>query len=533
MTTTYIRYYLRKLKAYLAFKTEIVNHQEIIKEMASGGDHSWIYYLMLLMAGLIALLGLLTNSVAVVIGAMLISPLMGPIISSGLAVTIGDLMLARRAFRTIAISVFLTILLTAIITLLSPLKEPTAEILSRVRPNIYDLFVAMFSGIVGAVALCTKRNYLITATGVAVATAVIPPLSVTGYGLGTGQMLLGMGGFLLFFTNFVAIVLTSNLVFFIMGFRSSQVDTHQHSRRTRLMIITGLLSLISIPLIYTLVVDIKKVNTRKRIERVLKNQLNIEKRSRMTSYSYVIQQGKLVVRASVNTTTLIARQAVDKLETELKQDFQSPVDLQLEQVLVASEKVPEQAASLLQNVSLTPPPETSAEISAKVERLVSTARAELNQAFAPFPVADTRLTFSEPGKPLVVTATLQRDYPVSDDERLLLSRQLERALTLPVKLAIAETALLPPLQFNKDKSLSPASIKALAIINQLPGGPAGFRFLIESSSRKNNREVAVLKNYLTQELGLPEPLILQGRSSAKTAATADITLKIVRREKRQ
>ena len=126
---------------------------------------------MLLLASLIALLGLLTNSVAVVIGAMLISPLMGPIISSGLAFTIGDLHLARRAFKTIAISVMLTIVVCTIISFISPLKEPTAKILARVRPNIFDLFVAVLSGIVGAIALCTKRDYLITASGVAIATA--------------------------------------------------------------------------------------------------------------------------------------------------------------------------------------------------------------------------------------------------------------------------------------------------------------------------------------------------------------------------
>lgn len=514
----------------------MVNHQEIIREVISGVDHSWIYYLMLLMAGLIALLGLLTNSVAVVIGAMLISPLMGPIISSGLAVTIGDLPLARRAFRTITISVGLTILLTALITLLSPLKEPTAEILSRVRPNIYDLFVAMFSGIVGAVALCTKRNYLITATGVAVATAVIPPLSVTGYGLGTGQMLLAMGGFLLFFTNFVAIVLTSNLVFFIMGFRSSQVETHQYSRRTRLLIITGLLSLISIPLIYTLVVDIKKVNTKKRIELILKKELNVEQKSRMTGYSYVVQQGKFVVKASVNTTTLIEKQTVDALETALKQSFKSPVDLQLEQVLVASEKIPEQTtATLLQTVSVPlPSPESSVQISTKVERLVTRAGRELKQSLLPFPVSDIRLTFPEAGKPLEVAATLQRDYPISDDERLLLSRQLEQTLELPIRLVITEVALLPPLQFNKDRTLLPESIKALAIIRQLPDGPAGFRFLVESPFRKNSKEIAVLKKHLIRELGIPESLIVQNRYSInKTATTAGIRLKIVRHKEKQ
>ncbi|OGT96265.1 MAG: TIGR00341 family protein, partial [Geobacteraceae bacterium GWB2_52_12] len=286
MNSTYLRFHIKKLKDFLAVKTEMVNHRAVIKEVASSVDRSWVYYSILLLASLIALLGLLTNSVAVVIGAMLISPLMGPIISSGLAFTIGDLHLARRAFKTIAVSVTLTIVVCTIISFISPLKEPTAEILARVRPNIFDLFVAVLSGIVGAIALCTKRDYLITASGVAIATAVIPPLSVIGYGLGTGQLMLALGGFLLFFTNFVAIVLTSDLVFFILGFRTSHLETVQYSPRKRFLIITSLLTLISIPLVYTLVVDITMVKEKKRIERVLKQHLNKDLVSRMTGYDY-------------------------------------------------------------------------------------------------------------------------------------------------------------------------------------------------------------------------------------------------------
>jgi uncharacterized membrane protein len=86
-----VSYYTKKLSEYLAVKTAMVNHRGVIKEVASSVDRSWVYYITLVMASLIALLGLLTNSVAVVIGAMLISPLMGPIISSSLAFTIGDL----------------------------------------------------------------------------------------------------------------------------------------------------------------------------------------------------------------------------------------------------------------------------------------------------------------------------------------------------------------------------------------------------------------------------------------------------------
>lgn len=530
MNTTRIRYQIKKLKEFLALKTEMVNHQAIIKDVASGVERSWIYFLMLLSAGLIALLGLLTNSVAVVIGAMLISPLMGPIISSGLALTIGDLPLARRAFRTIAVSVALLILVTALATLISPLKEPTAEIMARVRPNIYDLLVAVLSGIVGAVALCTKRNYLITATGVAVATAVVPPLSVVGYGLGTGQIMLAMGGFLLFFTNFVAIILTSDLVFFVLGFRTSHVETIQHSPRKRLLIVAVLLCLISIPLIYTLAVDLKKMNTKKRIERILKKNLNRENASRLTNYFYLDQEDNILVNASVNTVKLIDGRFKKELENELTKTFNLPVILKLEQVLVASEKLPAQATPPLMSTSAAPPParaDTPAELRGKVDSLREQIATELAAALAPFPLSGTRISFSGADAPLQVAVTLHRDYPVGNDERLILSHLVQKFLDLPVELTVAESPLLPNLTYSKDGSLSPDTLKNLAIISELPGGPAGFRFILQSP-RKNGSELAVLNKHLTEELKVPKESISSVRTSGKTVQGNWVALKIVR-----
>jgi len=518
-----LNYQLKKFKDYLALKTEMVNHQGIIREVASGVERSWIYYLMLLMAGLIALLGLLTNSVAVVIGAMLISPLMGPIISSGLALTIGDLPLARRAFRTIAVSVALTILIAAFVTFLSPLKEPTAEILARVRPNIYDLFVAMLSGIVGAVALCTKRNYLITTTGVAVATAVIPPLSVAGYGLGTGQIMLGLGGFLLFFTNFVAIVLTSDLVFFIMGFRTSHVESIKYSQRTRLLIIAGLLALISIPLVYTLVVDINKVNTKKRVEKVLKKHLNRENFSRMTGYSLKQLKGKTDIRTTINTVNYITKSAEQTIESELEASLGNRVNLHLEQVLVASEKLPEQHEAVLLPEK---PKDTGAEISAKASKLVGTAEQLLSAALAPFPLTDTRLAFSSSRQPLEASATLHRDWPVSSDELLLLTRQLEQALEQPLRLKIKTVPFVPPISLSKDGSLAPESVAALAMIKQLPGGPDRYRYQLLVTGRTNGLLLTTLHKYLTEQLQVPEKALeIRNRN---TKGPAEIVLRVVR-----
>lgn len=529
MNTAKLQYQLKKLKDYLALKTEMVNHQGIIREVASGVERSWIYYLMLLMAGLIALLGLLTNSVAVVIGAMLISPLMGPIISSGLALTIGDLTLARRAFRTIAFSVGLTILVTAFVTLLSPLKEPTSEILARVRPNIYDLFVAMLSGIVGAVALCTKRNYLITATGVAVATAVIPPLSVAGYGLGTGQIMLGLGGFLLFFTNFVAIVLTSDLVFFIMGFRTSHGETIQYSQKKRLLMIGGLLVLISIPLVYTLVVDIQKVNTKKRIERVLKKHLNQEDRSRMTGYTFKPVEGRMDVRATVNTTQYLAGPSEQAIENELSEGLDKPVDLHLEQLLVASAALPDrQEHGLLDGAKSAAREDTAIEISTKASSMAARAEQQLAAALHPFPVTGVRLGFAPRRQPLLVTAVLQRDWPVSDDELLLLARQLERTLEQPLTLQLEMQPLLPPITVAEDGSLSAESTAALELIKRLPGGLQGYRFRIEGGGRNGRAEGAALKRHLTETLQVPESLVTVQQKSRGKQNTVALVLQVVR-----
>ena len=125
-----------KLSGYMDRKTSGINHREVISELVQRSEMTEGYLSSILLANLVALLGLLTNSVAVVIGAMLISPLMGPIFSLGLAFTIGDLVLSRRALRTIVSSILLTVVGAALLTLLSPLKGTTPEILARTRPHV-------------------------------------------------------------------------------------------------------------------------------------------------------------------------------------------------------------------------------------------------------------------------------------------------------------------------------------------------------------------------------------------------------------
>ncbi len=180
-----------------------------------------VYWLQIIFAAGIATLGLVLNSPAVIIGAMLISPLMNPILASGLALATGDIVLGLRAafnlFLSCAAAIFFAVLLVVIL----PFREMTAEIAARTQPNVLDLLIALFSGAVGSVAICREVKGVVTSIpGVAIAVALMPPLCVVGYGIGLALVFdaatgwrVASGGGLLFLTNLVAITLTAMLVF--------------------------------------------------------------------------------------------------------------------------------------------------------------------------------------------------------------------------------------------------------------------------------------------------------------------------------
>ncbi len=179
------------------------------------------YWLQVLFSAAIATLGLVLNSPAVIIGAMLISPLMGMILANGLAFAAGDLILAIRALMNLALSCFLAIAFAFLLVSILPFKEQTSEILTRIKPNVLDLVIALFSGALGSIATCKEAKGVVTSIpGVAIAVALMPPLCVVGYGIGITVSLhlpdglkIARGGGLLFLTNLTAITLMAMLVF--------------------------------------------------------------------------------------------------------------------------------------------------------------------------------------------------------------------------------------------------------------------------------------------------------------------------------
>ncbi len=182
------------------------------------------YWIEVALSAGIATLGLVQNSPAVIIGAMLISPLMGPILSTGLALAVGDSYLLLKSVLNIALSIAASTGLAGLLVWLLPFHTVTQEILSRIHPNLLDLGIAILSGLAGSIVVCrgSSGSSVMALPGVAIAVALMPPLCVVGFGMGSHFNLEIMyGASLLFLTNLVAIVSSAFAVFLLVGMDAS------------------------------------------------------------------------------------------------------------------------------------------------------------------------------------------------------------------------------------------------------------------------------------------------------------------------
>ncbi|MBA4225344.1 MAG: TIGR00341 family protein [Hyphomonas sp.] len=220
-----------------------IDHMEVVDHVHEEGGVSGRYLFMTAMSCGIAILGLLLSSPAVIIGAMLISPLMGPIMLMGFSLSILELKALREAILSLAIGTGLALGTSFLIVFLSPLTDVTPEILARTRPNFFDLLVAVFSGLAGGYAVIHRKGE--TIVGVAIATALMPPLAVVGYGLATAQFQLAGGAFFLYMTNLLAIALSVTVLSRFYGFGERHSPQHNFWQTG---LIVGVFVALSIPL---------------------------------------------------------------------------------------------------------------------------------------------------------------------------------------------------------------------------------------------------------------------------------------------
>ena len=214
-----LRHISERLNAHIP-RLSMEERVEVYKSIRRGARPDADYFVMIGLAAAIAAFGLLLNSPAVIIGAMLVAPLMSAIVGLGMGIMMGDLRLLRLAASASLRGMLLAIGVGVLAGLIAPHDIATAEVLSRTQPSLLDLGVALVSGAAGAYALC-RKDMLASLPGVAIAAALVPPLATVGIGLAHGNFAIAGGALLLFVTNLVAISAASVIVFLLLGFRPS------------------------------------------------------------------------------------------------------------------------------------------------------------------------------------------------------------------------------------------------------------------------------------------------------------------------
>ena len=240
MNNSLLRQFRIFLTRHFDLRQEKEDEEETIESLKKGvefrGTNLWV----LIFAIFLASLGLNTNSTAVIIGAMLISPLMGPIMGFGLGLGIADFELVKRSLRNYLTATLFSVVTATIYFLISPISEAQSELLARTSPTIYDVLIAFFGGLAGIVAGSTKSKGNVI-PGVAIATALMPPLCTAGFGLATGNLSYFLGAFYLYFINTVFISLSTYIVVRVLKYPNKEFLDKKRAmvvRRYMMIIVT-------------------------------------------------------------------------------------------------------------------------------------------------------------------------------------------------------------------------------------------------------------------------------------------------------
>lgn len=298
------------------------------------------FFVMVILSCTVATYGLLSNSTAVVIGAMLIAPLMGPILGGALAVATNSNSLLTMSAKTEALGAVTAVVLAALLTLILPRAELTPEVMARTTPTILDLVVALASGAAGTYAMCVKPQGA-TLPGVAIATALMPPLCVVGIGLAKQNFSVVSGAGLLFLANMVAINVAAIAMFELAGFSSDVcrdgicIDDNANKKKYRMLYPIVLLIIISIPLAFIMYKTYSHANTEQVIKSSLIESLEvIAPHSTLISAEYQEKDSRYEINAAFRTTKIIAPENIRQMENLLELRLGKSVGISADVVLV-------------------------------------------------------------------------------------------------------------------------------------------------------------------------------------------------------
>lgn len=287
------------------------------------------FYVLIILASIIAFFGLLQNSVAVIIGAMLVAPLMSPMIAIAHAIVMGNLRMLRRSVLSTLAGIGITIGSAALFTWLLPTLQPGSEILGRTHPSLLDLIVALASGAAAAYAL-GRKEVAAALPGVAIAAALVPPLCVVGYGLGSSNREIAYGASLLFLTNQASIILAGATMFLLLGFRPTR-DEHSGLVRRGFVYATIGILVILIPLAISSISIVRQMYNESQTRVILTRELDAniaeveEIDIRATGDGYVV-----AFKAYVYQTTGGEPDFLEDVRQQLASTFGKPVTLRVQ-----------------------------------------------------------------------------------------------------------------------------------------------------------------------------------------------------------
>ncbi len=269
------------------------------------GTNLWV----LMLAIFVASIGLNVNSTAVIIGAMLISPLMGPIMGVGYGAGINDYQLIKKALGNLLVSILISLFTSTIYFALSPLSVAQSELLARTTPTIWDVLIALFGGLAGIIALTRKEKSNVI-PGVAIATALMPPLCTAGFGLANGSMEMFFGAFYLFFINGVFIALATLLLTGYLNPPHKHLVSEELERKVKRYIYTVVL-LTVLPSIYLAYGLVRSEVFNSRANEFIKHELILEN-------GFIAKQ-ELDANQALIEITLVGQKVSDDRITELTQ----------------------------------------------------------------------------------------------------------------------------------------------------------------------------------------------------------------------
>lgn len=304
-----------KINKYFDIHFERADDATISKRLIGGAKIKGPALVTLILSIFIASIGLNMNSTAVVIGAMLISPLMGPILATGFGFATLNFTVVKSGILRLSLQVTIAVLASALYFYISPVQAATSELLARTEPNIFDVFIAIFGGLAGIIGQ-TRKTLDNVIPGVAIATALMPPLCTAGYGLANGNWQYFIGAGYLFFINAFFIFFAAFIVLKGVYSLPFHKQAEEVNRRNQLIfLVIGLI--MAIPSIYAGYDMTIKYSESNHMEQFIKNDINQEGRRQVIDYS-LDQTNKLVDIVVIGSPVTSEEQA--KLDDKLQKD---------------------------------------------------------------------------------------------------------------------------------------------------------------------------------------------------------------------